>query len=133
MAIGSNGAGSLKRTRRARRLGAWVGLIALLLQELMPAAEAWAKTPADLTFPAACVAHGDESAPANSADPSAPLPVADCALCLVHCAAVPALATAAGVVPVPSRHGQGLAVPMVASRVGHAHPDITYPRGPPAA
>lgn len=133
MAIGSNSAGSMKRTRQVRRLGAWVALMALLLQVLMPAMQAWAAPPADLTFPPACVAHGDPAGSANGGDPAPARPFTDCALCLVHCAAVPVLATDASVVPQPSRHGEGLAVPMLAGRVVPAHPDVTYPRGPPSA
>ncbi|GEM_PF-2589315 len=131
MASRRSSANTIKRTPRVRLSGVWLGLIALLLHVLVPMAQAVAAPPDDLTFPAACVAHGPEAAPAESADRSAPF--SDCSLCLVHCAAAPAVTAESGIVPQPSRHAEGLAVPVASGRAERAHSDVTYPRGPPSA
>ena len=132
MASRRSNANTIKRTPRVRLSGVWLGLIALLLHVLVPMAQAVAAPPADLTFPAACVAHGPEAAPAESADRSAPQPFSDCSRCRVRCAAVPVVTAESGIVPPPSRHAEGLAVPVASGRAEHAHSDVTYPRGPPS-
>lgn len=114
---------------RFRRIGPWLGLIALLLHALVPLAPAWAQDVTDSdTFPVVCTAHVAE-VPADDGD-SGVLDPSRCPLCLVQAAAVlPGMAQIPAAFAAPLLYAPPVAAPGVEKWAAAR----ALPRGPPPA